>query len=158
MRVVISRSLASGALAAILLAFGCASPLQPTEAARRLASNARATVEGRVVDADGRPVSGIRVQGVPGGRDIIWAPPSETDGEGRFRLALDAPAEYVFLILEGGTAVLTTSPRDPCEVRLKLEPGDRRTGIELTFLRAERGPLLEPLAGRPAGGGLLYQN
>jgi hypothetical protein len=139
--------LAAGAL---LTAARCARPLQPTEAAKRLARNPRATVEGRVVDPEGRPVAGVRVQAVPGGRDIIWASSFETDAEGRFRLALDAPAEYVFLILDGGTAVLTTSPRDPCEVRVSLQPGERRAGIELTFLRDERAPLLHPLEARSA--------
>lgn len=138
-----SRSAAAGALA-LLLAGACVSGPPPTAEARRLAQNERATVEGRVTDADGRPVEGVRVQAVPGGRDVIWAPPAPTDAEGRFRLVLDAPSEYVFLIYVDSVAVLTPSPRDPARVEIFVQPGEKRTGVELTLLREERERLLDP--------------
>lgn len=128
----------------LLLCGACVSAPPPTAAARRLAENPRATVEGRVTDGDGRPVPGVRVQAVPGGRDIIWAAPAPTDAEGRFRLSLDAPAEYVFLIFEDAVAVVTSSPRDPAQVRISVAPGETRAGVELTLLRRDRQCILEP--------------
>jgi carboxypeptidase family protein len=129
---------------AIPLAFcvACAAPPPPTPTARRLAQNARATVEGRVTDTDGRPVAGVRVQAVPGD-DILWSPPETTDGSGRFCLTVHAPAEYVFLIFEGSEAVITPSPHDPARVRVFVEPGEAKDGVELTLLRTEREQLLE---------------
>ncbi|MGE5277156.1 MAG: carboxypeptidase regulatory-like domain-containing protein [Acidobacteriota bacterium] len=138
-----SRTSATAALA-LVLAGACVSGPPPTDEARRLARNERATVEGRVTDADGRPVQGVRVQAVPGGRDVIWAPPAPTDAEGRFRLMLDAPAQYVFLIYVDKVAVLTPSPRDPARVEIFVQPGEKRTGVELTLLREERERLLDP--------------
>jgi len=138
-----SRTAAAAALA-LVLAGACVSAPPPTEAARRLARNERAAVEGRVTDTDGRPVPGVRVQAVPGGRDVLWAPPAPTDAEGRFRLKLDAPAEYVFIIYVGSVAVLTPSPRDPARVEVFLQPGEKKTGVELTLLRRERERLLDP--------------
>lgn len=129
---------------AIPLAFcaACTAPPPPTAAARRLAHNARATVEGRVTDTDGKPVAGVRVQAVPGD-DILWSPPETTDESGRFCLTVDAPAEYAFLIFEGSEAVITPSPRDPARVRVFVEPGQAKDGVELTLLRTEREKLLE---------------
>ncbi|HTO88195.1 MAG TPA: carboxypeptidase-like regulatory domain-containing protein [Thermoanaerobaculia bacterium] len=124
----------------------CTAPPPPTPNAQRLAHNARATVEGRVTDTDGRPVAGVRVQAVPGA-DILWSPPETTDESGRFCLVVHAPAEYVFLIFEGSEAVITPSPRDPARVRVFVEPGEAREGVELTLLRTEREELLE--RGRP---------
>ena len=129
----------------LLVAGACATPPPPTEAARQLAKNPRATVEGRVTDEQGRPTSGVSVQAVPGGRDIFWKAPSPTDAEGRFRLSLDAPAEYVFLVYDRSVAVLTTSPRDPAQVRIYVEAGETRSGVELTFLRKDRERLIDPL-------------
>lgn len=138
-----SRTAAAAALA-LVFAGACVSGPPPTEEARRLARNERATVEGRVTDADGRPVQGVRVQAVPGGRDVLWAPPAPTDAEGRFRLMLDAPAQYVFLIYVDTVAVLTPSPRDPARVEIFVQPGEKKTGVELTLLREERERLLDP--------------
>jgi hypothetical protein len=120
----------------------CTAPPPPTPTARRLAHNARATVEGRVTDTDGRPVAGVRVQAVPGD-DILWSAPETTDEGGRFCLTVHAPAEYVFLIFEGSEAVITPSPRDPARVRVFVEPGEAKDGVELTLLRTEREELLE---------------
>ncbi|MGH9368508.1 MAG: carboxypeptidase-like regulatory domain-containing protein [Thermoanaerobaculia bacterium] len=124
------------------LASGCATPPPPTAAARLLAQNRKATVEGRVIDTQGRPVPGVRVEGVPGGKDIVWSPAAVTDAEGRFRLSLDAPAEYVFLIFEGSVAAVTPSPKDPARVRIFLQAGETWRGIELTLLREERQKLI----------------
>jgi carboxypeptidase family protein len=126
------------ALVVVVSAAACAGPPPPTDAAKRLAQNPKAVVLGRVTDEEGRPVAGVRVQAIPGGRDVFWREPATTDADGRFRLALDAPAEYVFLVYEGATAVLTDDPRDPARVCVSLLPGQQREGIELTLLRKKR--------------------
>lgn len=131
--------------AALLLAVSCATAPPPTPAARRLAQNARATVEGRVTDAEGRPVAGARVQAVPGGKDINWSDEAPTDSDGRFRLSLDAPAEYVFLVFVDSVAVVTSSPKDPAQVRIFVSSGETRSGVELTLLGPERKKALDPL-------------
>lgn len=135
----------------LAIAASCAGPPPPTAAAKRLAANPRATIEGRVVDSGGLPIAGVQVQAIPEGRDILWAAPGTTDAEGRFRLTLDAPAEYVFLILEGGTAVLTAEPDDPSRVHVSVQPGETRGGVALTYRREVRGPLLHPLQPTPGG-------
>ena len=134
---------AAAAFLALACATACAGPPPPTDAAKRLAQNPKAVVLGRVTDEEGRPVAGVRVQAIPGGRDVFWHEPATTDADGRFRLALDAPAEYVFLVYEGPTAVLTDDPRDPARVCVSLLPGDQRDGIELTLLREKRRELAE---------------
>jgi hypothetical protein len=139
------RRFASAASLAIALCGACATAPPPTARARRLAQNPRATVEGRVIDVDGRPVAGVRVQGIPGGKDILWPEPAPTDADGRFRLRLDAPAEYVFLIFDGPVAVVTPSPRDPAQVRVFLDAGETRSGVELLFLKEQRDNLENPL-------------
>jgi hypothetical protein len=119
----------------------CAGAPPPTAGAKRLARNPKAVVRGRVTDEEGRPAAGVRVQAIPGGRDVVWRDPVETDTDGRFRLELDAPAEYVFLVFEGSTAIVTADPRDPARVCVSLLPGQQRDGIELTLLRKERKEL-----------------
>ncbi len=131
--------------ATLILAAACAKPPPPTAAARRLAQNPRATVEGRVTDAQGRPVAGASVQAVPGGKDINWSAAAPTDADGHFRLSLDAPAEYVFLVFVDSVAVVTSSPRDPAQVRIFVSSGETRTGVELKLLRVERQKVLDPL-------------
>jgi len=133
----------AAALAVIVSTAACAGPPPPTDAAKRLAQNPKAVVLGRVTDEDGRPVAGVRVQAIPGGRDVFWREPAPTDADGRFRLALDAPAEYVFLVYEGSTAVLTDDPRDPARVCVSVLPGEKREGIELTLLRKKRKEVAE---------------
>jgi hypothetical protein len=134
------------ALAATLLAVAaCTSPPPPTAAAKARARNPKAVVEGRVVDEQGRAVSGVSVQAIPGGKDIEWSDAAPTDAGGRFRLSLDAPADYVFLIFEGEMGVVTSSPKDPARVRISVQPGEVRQGIELTFLPAERKKVETPL-------------
>lgn len=132
-------------LASLAFSSACVKPPPPTSGALELALNPRATVAGRVTDTEGCPVEGVGVQGVPGGRDILWSPAGVTDAEGRFRLSLDAPAEYVFLIFDGPIGVVTPSPRDPAQVRVFLQAGETAEGIELTLLRNERQCLYEPL-------------
>jgi hypothetical protein len=127
----------------VVVSAACAGPPPPTDAAKRLAQNQKAVVLGRVTDEEGRPVPGVRVQAIPGGRDVFWREPATTDADGRFRLALDAPAEYVFLVYEGTTAVITDDPRDPARVCVSLLPGQQREGIELTLLRKKRKELSE---------------
>jgi hypothetical protein len=131
--------------AALLLALtACATSPPPTTAAKKLAQNPRGIVEGRVIDEDGRAVAGVLVQAIPGGRDILWENAAPTDAFGQFRLSLDAPAEYVFLIFQGDIAVVTSSTKDPARVRVFLQSGETRKGIELTLLSSERKKLADP--------------
>jgi hypothetical protein len=134
----------SPAVLLLLLAAACASPPPPTAAAKRIARNPKAVVEGRVTDEDGRAVAGVLVQAIPGGRDIQWADAAPTDASGHFRLSLDAPADYAFMIFDGPVAVVTSSPRDPARVRVALQPGEIRKGIELTYLSSERKQAATP--------------
>ena len=100
-------------------------------------ANARAIVEGRVVDADGRPVAGLAVRAMPRAAEVPWAPWAATDAEGRFRLVLYAPASYGFLLRRGETSIVTSDPRDPARLVVDVRPGQRREGIELLYLEAE---------------------
>jgi hypothetical protein len=118
-----------------LLCGACATPPRPAPETLALASNARATIEGRVADREGRPVPGIRVQALPRGRDAGWSAPAVTDSEGRFRLSLIAPAEYGFLLSWQGRAVITPEENDPARLRIAVLPGQRREGIEILFLQ-----------------------
>ena len=74
---------------------------------------------------------------MPRGKDIPWSPPAEPDRDGHFRLTLFAPAEYGFILKWNGRAVVTPDPHDPARLRIAVNPGDRREGIELVFLREE---------------------
>jgi hypothetical protein len=143
--------LAAAILAALAFTGACATPPPPTPGAIALARNPRATIEGSVTDAAGRPVEGVRVEAVPGGRDVLWSPAGATDADGRFRLSLDAPSEYVFLIYDDAIGVVTPRPDDPSRVRIYLQSGETRKGIALTLLRRERECFVEPLRA-PAGG------
>ncbi len=124
-------------LAVGALALACVTPPRPTPGALLLAANARATIEGRVRDPEGRAVEGIGVYAIPRGKDISWPPPAYTDAQGRFRLTVFAPAEYGFLLSWKGARVITTASEDPSRVRVAVRPGERREGVELTFLLAE---------------------
>jgi hypothetical protein len=117
--------------------WGCAAAPRPTATSLALAANARATIEGRVLDRKRHPVSGIAVQALPRGKDIGWSPPAVTDAEGRFRLSLLAPAEYGFLLRWRGRTVVTPGPDDPARRAVAVNPGDHREGIELLFLSEE---------------------
>ena len=130
--------------AALCLGLACASPPPPTSAALLLGGNARARVEGRVVDRGGRPVAGIRVEAIPRGRDIEWSPAATTDFDGRFALTLLAPADYAFLLSRGGRCVITTDPEDPVRVIVSLAPGQKRLELELHFL--EEAPAYNPVS------------
>ena len=57
----------------------CATAPKPTEASRRVAANPPAIVEGIVRDESGKPVAGIGVRGIPGGKQrymvsVPWPP------------------------------------------------------------------------------------
>lgn len=119
------------------LAFGCASPPRPTPAARQLAGNPRAVVEGRVVNRAGRPVAGLAVTAIPRGRDIVWSPAATTGPDGSFSLTLFAPAGYAFFLTRDGRTVITPDADDPVRVVVVLQPGDRRTDVTLYFLDDE---------------------
>ena len=125
----------STALLCALLSFACVTPPRPAPETLALASNARAIVEGRVTDRAGHPVAAIGVQGLPRGKDAGWSAPAVTDFEGRFRLSLVAPAEYGFLLTWRGRTVITPEGSDPAHLRIAVQPGQRREGIELLFLR-----------------------
>src|SRR5438067_1241672 len=122
------RSPFGAALAVALCA--CASAPRPTEASRQICANAPATVEGRVRDADGRPVARIGVRGIPRGRDIPWLPATTTNEDGSFRLRLAAPASYGFYLLWRGEVVITPDPRDPSRLEVSLQPGETRRGLD----------------------------
>jgi hypothetical protein len=122
------------ALGVTFLGLACAAPPKPTPAAQQLFRNARAVVEGRVVDRAGRPAAGLGVTAIPRGRDIEWSPAATTDSDGHFVLTLYAPAEYAFVLSRGGRSVITADPDDPCHVLVTVQPGDHRTGLELRFL------------------------
>ncbi len=130
-----SHRAAAAAIAAVF--WGCATPPRPTPEAVERAANPHAIVEGRVLDRQGRAVSGILVRALPRGKDIEWSPPAITDSEGRFRLSLVAPAEYGFLLLWQGRTVITREEDDPARIRVAVKPGEHREGIELLFLRDE---------------------
>jgi len=117
--------------------FACAGAPGPTAASVALAKNQRATIEGRVVGEDGSPVPGLSVYAMPRGKDIPWPAPATTDSEGRFRLSVFAPAEYGFFLRWEGRTVITPREEDPARLAVAVEPGDRREGIELIFLRGE---------------------
>jgi protocatechuate 3,4-dioxygenase beta subunit len=129
---------AAPALLCVLLSGACATPPRPAPETLTLAANARATVEGRVTDRQGRPVAAIRVQALPRGKDAGWsAPTAVTDSEGRFRLSLIAPAEYGFLLSWQSRTVITPEKDDPARINVAVRPGENRAGIELLFLREE---------------------
>jgi hypothetical protein len=102
-----------------------------------VAANPPAVVEGRVVDAAGRPVAGIGVRGIPAGKDIPWSPVVESACDGRFRLTLAAPAAYAFVLLWRGTGVITPDARDPSRVSIPVAPNATIGGVELVFLADE---------------------
>ena len=118
-----------------LFACACAGAPRPTAASLVVAANPRATIEGRVVSERGLPVAGIAVYGMPRARDIPWSPPAVTDSAGRFVLSLYAPAEYGFLLRWEGRTVVTPARNDPARLAVAVAPGERRTGIQLMFLR-----------------------
>ena len=119
--------------AVALIAGACASPPRPRDAARRIAMNPPAIVEGRVTDPTGHPAAGIGVRGIPRGEDIPWTAPVFTDCEGRFHLALPAPAAYAFLLSWKDTAVLTPDPDDPSNVAVPVQPAQTVAGVVLVF-------------------------
>lgn len=123
---------AAGGLA-IVLAAGCASRPRPTAEAVRRSRNPPATVEGTVRDPAGNPVAGLSVQGLPREKDLAWSPAAVTDREGRFRLTLDAPGEYGFLVTSGRITLVTPRPDDPSRAVVSVRPGERRTGLALVF-------------------------
>jgi hypothetical protein len=114
----------------------CAAAPKPTPEMLRLEANPRAVVEGRVTDAEGRPVAGIAVRGIPRGRDIPWLPWAQTQCDGSYRLTLAAPAHYAFQLRWKSRSVITEDPRDPARLEVAVLPGERRTGVDLVFLRS----------------------
>jgi len=115
----------------------CASAPKPSAAILALEKAPKVRVSGVVVDAgDGSPVAGIRVFGLPRGKDYPWCPAATTDAEGRFALELAAPAEYSFLLGVGSISVVTPSPDDPGTVDVTTVPGRPIEGVRLKFLRS----------------------
>lgn len=111
----------------------CATPPKPTAAAKRIAQNPPATIEGRVTDPDGKPVAGIGVRGIPRGEDIPWWPAATTDCDGRFRLKVAAPAAYAFLLSWKSVAVMTPEADDPSTTAVPVRPGSAVDGVHLVF-------------------------
>ncbi len=118
------------------LTAGCAAAPKPSAAIVALEKAPKVRVSGLVVDSvTGAPVAGIRVMGLPRGKDYPWCPPAATDAGGRFVLELAAPAEYSFLLRAGTVSVLTPSPDDPGYVDVTTVPGRPIEGIRLKFLK-----------------------
>ena len=123
-------------IGAVLLTAGCvacATPPKPTAAAKRVAQNPPATIDGRVTDPDGRPVAGVGVRGIPRGEDIPWWPAVSTDCDGRFHLRVAAPAAYGFLLSWKGVSVMTSAPDDPALAAVPVKPGATVSGVSLVF-------------------------
>ena len=133
--------------AALALAFAaCATPPPPTQAAQRLAQNPRDRRRGtRDRRSRAAPVAGVaRAGDAAAARTSSGPPPAPTDADGRFRLSLDAPAEYVFLDLRGprgrrhDVAARSRARAD------RRQPGETRQGVALTLLGEEREKLIAP--------------
>lgn len=136
------------------LACACATAPKPTATNRRIRANPPGIVEGRVLDASGKPVAGIGVRGIPQGADIPWSAPAVTACDGSFRLSLAAPGTYAFLLLWNGVAVVTPSPADPAHTHVVVNPGTRSEGVNLIFLDDEwRRITPSAPAGTPSCGG-----
>lgn len=130
-------------LLAVALAAACVSAPSPTVGQIALALNPRANVSGRVVDAEGVPVTGVRIQAIPRGRDVPWSKPAMTDQDGIFELSLFAPAAYSFLLHKRDTSVITADTKDPSLAFLVVASGERRAGIDVVFLREQWNAILE---------------
>ena len=122
-------------LLVVAAGLACAGAPGPSATSVALAKNPRATIEGRVVGEDGLPIPGLSVYAMPRGKDVPWPAPARTDSEGRFSLSVFAPAEYGFFLRWEGRTVITSREEDPARLAVAVEPGDRREGIELVFLR-----------------------
>lgn len=133
-----------GVLLLLVGVSACASAPRTTAETRRIAANPRATVEGRVTDAAGRPLAGVSVRGIPRGEHIPWSPWVPTGCDGTFRLSLAAPAAYAFQLLWKGRSVITPSPQDPARQEIPLLPGTHRDGVDLIFLSELWQPVIGP--------------
>lgn len=114
---------------------------------------AGATVSGRVLDADGAPVSGRTVQWNATGSDGVFGYGSSTsDEEGRFRLE-GLPAGQVQLYSWGTGSASAQLSIDP-----PLQAGEVREGIELRLARTAKvtGTVVDE-AGTPVARTLLVQ-
>ena len=120
-------------VASTLTLVACAAPPKPTAAAKRIAQNPPATIEGRVTDPDGKPVAGVGVRGIPRGEDIPWWPAAATGCDGRFRLKVAAPAAYAFLLSWRGVSVMTSAPDDPSTTAVPVQPGGTYGNVHLVF-------------------------
>lgn len=133
----LGRSMRAVAAALVLAGGACVSAPRATDEAIRRSANPPADVEGRVVDREGRPVSGVAVWGLPRDKDLGWSNPAVTDASGRFRLTLVAPGSYGFLLAWKGVAILTPRADDPSRTLVSIRPGDRRSGVALVFRRED---------------------
>jgi hypothetical protein len=131
------RATRGAAVALVLAAGACVSAPRPTDEAIRRSANPPADVEGRVVDREGRPVSGVSVWGLPRDKDLGWSNPAVTDAAGRFRLKLVAPGSYGFLLAWKGITIVTPRADDPSRNLVVISPGDRKSGVALVFRRED---------------------
>jgi hypothetical protein len=132
-RRIVLRAAAAAVLAALP---ACSTRPKPSPGLVALARNPKAVVSGIVRDSrTGKPIEGIEVFGLPEGKDFPWGPPGLTDSDGRFTVALGAPAKYSFLLRWHGISVVTPEKNDPAYVEVATEPGGRIEGVELKFLR-----------------------
>ncbi|HVS03250.1 MAG TPA: carboxypeptidase-like regulatory domain-containing protein [Thermoanaerobaculia bacterium] len=105
------------------------------------------TVDGRFLDPAGAPVGEARVRVARGERYEI----RDTDGDGRFRLALtpESPYELTFSVPSGERLQLALAPGLPGEVR---DLGDLRAERGLTLV----GRVLRGDDGAPAAGARIW--
>ncbi|HKD99918.1 MAG TPA: carboxypeptidase-like regulatory domain-containing protein [Planctomycetota bacterium] len=95
-------------------------PLRPDEGSRadvRLVVSAAVSLEGRVVDAAGRPVADGRVMVARPDRPTSWVAVAPTDDEGRFRIDRLVEGEHVARAVSGAR-------RSP-DARVDVRPGAR---------------------------------
>jgi hypothetical protein len=124
-----------GWLAGLLVAAACASK-PPIPGRAQLVRNPRAEVSGVVLDsATQLPVAGIRVWAIPHAKAVPWPSAATTDGNGRFRLTVYAPADYSFMFETGGRTVITSRGKDASLHMIHVTPGDAIEGLRLFFFR-----------------------
>ena len=107
-----------------------------------------ATVVGSVVDATGAALPGARVviRGVATGQETV----AETDGQGRFQVAVAGTGTFLVIVTRAGFSevartVVVLTPDDMLDVPVQLEVGAVTAQVTVTAARAERETRQIPL-------------